>query len=336
MATIPVKYSEVVLQPDLLKNNLIDKEVYVKELVYDGLRSMQVNNPNNDEPLPAFGLHFSGTDTNDQVFGLSTVFSIRNIEEIKKTFGVEVLYQFYQTELIDNVLVLSDLVKTEEFITSSNLFKSKKDPNYPFYMFVSNSKGGVDKLFFTRKQVLLMDYIKTYFNNGMVPARAYNSSILEIPDDIRNVDVLFESGTKIEVLGIYYETIKEKTQALYRVFFNITGIDGLFIFDLIGKPTTKNKLKKKIIYTDFEKMFAELVDGKYEDNTYIFDIGHSCTHSYKKSLRGTVIDKKIFIYADKIHNVTDTFTFYKEQFDYVIEAIQNSISDNIGKDLVVL
>lgn len=333
MNTIPVKYSETVYQPDIIKNSLIEKEVYLKALVYDGLRSMEVRIDDN-HTIPAFALHFSGITINGEVIGLSYVFSIRNHEEVETKFGLDKLYNFYEHALIDNIILLSDECKVCEYISASNIFKAKKGSEYPVY-FYADSQGQLHKIYFTHKQSLLVDYIRTYFNNGMVPAREYNSSILEIPDNIRNKDVEITTDTVIDVLGIYYESIDKKT-SLYRSLFTISGINGLFVIDLIGKPAVKSKLKKKKVYTDFEKMFEELVVDKFEDNTYVLDIGHTCTHSYKKTIKGTIIEKKVFIYADKINNITDTFTFYKGQFESIVEDIVRQISENITEGLITL
>ena len=117
MKTIPVKYSETVLHSDVLKNATVDKEVYLYSLVYDGIRSMRVRRDDGD-PIPAFALHFSGTTTEGNVIGLSYVFSIRNIDEIEATFGLEPLYEFYEIAIIDNIILLSDTCKTAEYISS--------------------------------------------------------------------------------------------------------------------------------------------------------------------------------------------------------------------------
>ena len=114
-------------------------------------------------------------------------------------------------------------------------------------------------------------------------------------------------------------------------------VDGLFIIDLMGKSAAKNKLKGKKVYTNFDKMFEDIVVDKFEDNTYVLDITHSCTHSYKKSIKGNaIIEKKLFIYADKITNITNTLSFHKGQFELVIEDIVKQISENITNGLIEL
>ena len=334
MTTVPVKYSETVYQPDIIKNTLIEKEVYLKALVYDGMRTMEVRREDGD-PIPAFALHFSGQTTDNNVIGLSYIFSIRNHEDVAANYGLDKVYQFYEPALIDNVIMLSDMCGTDEYLSASNLFKTKKGSEYPVYFF-ADTKGVMHKIYFTQKQMILVDYIRTFFNNGMAPVREYNSAILSIPDDIRNIDVEVTTDTVVDVLGVYYEGLDKKS-AVYRSLFTISGIEGLFVIDLMGKSVAKAKLKGKKVYTDFEKMFEEIVVDKYEDNTYVLDIGHSCTHSYKKTIKSnTIIEKKVFIYADKNTNITNTLSFYKGQFELVIEDVVRQISENITEGLIEL
>lgn len=334
MTTIPVRYSETVYNPDIIKNAVVEKEVHLRSLVYDGMRTMEVRREDSD-PIPAFALHFSGQTEDNSVIGLSYIFSIRNYEEVANVYGLDKVYQFYEPALIDNIIILSDTCRTDEYLSASNLFNNKKGSKYPVY-FYADSGREIHKIYFTNKQMFLVDYIKSYFNNGMVPVKEYNSSILTIPDNIRNINIEVTTDTVVNLLGVFYEGI-DKKRAIYRSLFTISGIKGLFVIDLSGKSTAKSKLKSKKVYTDFNKLFENIVVGKYEDNTYLLDIGHSCTHSYKKSIKSnTIIEKKIFIYADKDNNVTDTLTFHKGQFELIIEDVVRQISENITEGLIEL
>lgn len=320
-------FSEVVLQPNLIKNNIINDEVYLKSIVYEGIKSMEVKNPDGS-PIPAVALQFGAINDHNEICKLSFVYSIKNAE----LEDIRALYQFYGATVIDDSYTLSDLNCVANYISYSHLFNTKKNTDYKYFVYCYNNDK-IEKVFLLDKHVMLINYIKTHLVNSRNPVRDFNRSIIDIPDDIRNTNIEITQDTKFNIEAIYYEENKEAKTAIYRVLFTISNVDGLFIMDLNGKSTAKKNLKKKIIYTDFDKMFSEVVEDKYEDNTYILDIYHSCNHVYKKSLRATPMEKKMFIFADTNANITFTFTLFKEVFDTIIKYIEDYISENISSTI---